>query len=293
VEQTGRSEAGSFINFNGTGGVWRKSCVIDAGGWSADTLTEDLDLSYRAQMKGWKFKYLEDVVSPAELPVLMPAVKNQQYRWNKGAAETAVKNLGRVLGMPFKTTRKVHAIMHLLNSAIFIPLIIAALLSIPVLFLKQKYPEMSTFFHIGSVFLLGFLSIGLFYWTSTVSLHKIKHGRYFLKHFPLFLSMSMGLSLHNSLAVIEGLIGRKTGFIRTPKFNILKKGDPWKRNVYFRPSLTWMIVAEGFLGLYFLFGIAYGIMVNDYGLLLFHLFLSFGFLSVCIYSIMPLKNAQA
>ena len=183
--------------------------------------------------------------------------------------------------------------MHLLNSAIFVPLLVAALLSIPVLFLKQKYPEMNTFFHIGSVFLLGFFSIGIFYWTSTVSLHKIKYGRYFLKHFPLFLSMSMGLSLHNSLAVLEGLVGHKTSFIRTPKFNILKKGDSWKRNVHFRTSLNWMTIAEGLLGIYFLFGIIYGIMVEDYGLLLFHLFLSFGFLSVCIYSIMPLRNARA
>ena len=87
VEQSGRSQAGSFINFNGTAGVWRKKCIVDAGGWSADTLTEDLDLSYRAQLKGWKFKYLQDVVAPAELPVIMSAIKSQQYRWNKGAAE--------------------------------------------------------------------------------------------------------------------------------------------------------------------------------------------------------------
>ena len=96
IEQKGRLNAGSFINFNGTGGVWRKTCIVDAGGWHHDTLTEDLDLSYRAQLKDWKFDYLEDVLSPAELPVLMPAVKSQQYRWNKGAAETARKNLGKI-----------------------------------------------------------------------------------------------------------------------------------------------------------------------------------------------------
>ena len=293
VEQTGRSHAGSFINFNGTGGVWRKSCIIDAGGWSADTLTEDLDLSYRAQMKGWKFKYLEEVVSPAELPVLMPSVKNQQYRWNKGAAETAMKNLGRVLAMPFTKIRKIHAAMHLLNSSIFIPLLMAALLSVPVLFLRQKYPELSSWFHLGSIFLLGFFSIGMFYWTSTMQVHRKGKRRFFFKHFPLFLSLSMGLSLHNSLAVLEGLFGHKTSFVRTPKFNITKREDSWKGNVYFRTNLNWMTIAEGMLGLYFLFGIGYGLVVKDYGLLLFHLFLAFGFLSVCIFSIMPLRNARA
>jgi cellulose synthase/poly-beta-1,6-N-acetylglucosamine synthase-like glycosyltransferase len=100
IEQSGRSAAGSFINFNGTAGIWRKSCIADAGGWSADTLTEDLDLSYRAQLKGWKFKFLEEIESPAELPVIMPAVKSQQYRWNKGAAETAKKNIGKAMRKP-------------------------------------------------------------------------------------------------------------------------------------------------------------------------------------------------
>ena len=97
IEQVGRSHAGSFINFNGTAGVWRKTTIEDAGGWSADTLTEDLDLSYRAQLKGWEFVYKEDVESPAELPIIMPAIKSQQFRWNKGGAETARKNFGKVL----------------------------------------------------------------------------------------------------------------------------------------------------------------------------------------------------
>jgi cellulose synthase/poly-beta-1,6-N-acetylglucosamine synthase-like glycosyltransferase len=121
VEQAGRNRGNHFINFNGTAGVWRRNTIEDAGGWSADTLTEDLDLSYRAQLRGWQFRFVEDLVSPAELPAEINALKNQQYRWNKGAAECARKHLGNVLGashIPLKT--KVHAFFHLLNSSIFI-----------------------------------------------------------------------------------------------------------------------------------------------------------------------------
>src|SRR5690606_37220401 len=108
IEQTARNVAGSFINFNGTSGVWRKACIVDAGGWSADTLTEDLDLSYRAQLRGWKFTYLENVVTPGELPVLMPAVKLQQYRWNKGGAETARKIAPKILQSQLSPQQKMH-----------------------------------------------------------------------------------------------------------------------------------------------------------------------------------------
>ena len=163
VEQTGRNYSNSFINFNGTAGVWRKACIEDAGGWSADTLTEDLDLSYRAQMKGWKFKFLEEVETLAELPILMPAIKSQQYRWNKGAAETAVKNLKKVWkgSFPFKT--KIHATFHLLNSSIFVLLLFGGIFSLPVLYIKYQHPEIDLYFHLASILLIGFLCIGLFF----------------------------------------------------------------------------------------------------------------------------------
>ncbi len=292
VEQTGRSFAGSFINFNGTAGVWRKSCILDAGGWSADTLTEDLDLSYRAQICGWKFKYLEDVVSPAELPVIMPAIKSQQYRWNKGAAETAVKNLGQVMKLPIRKMTKVHAILHLLNSSVFIPLLMASILSIPMLYLKNTRPEFNTIFHIGSVFLIGFFSIGFYYWIANMQIVKKQPGRYFLINFPLFLAVSMGLSLHNTIAVIEGYIGKKSPFVRTPKFNIKTKFDKWTTNSYVSHKLNVQTVLEGALGLYFLFGVIYGFIIGDFGLIFFHGFLAFGFLVVFVYSLIPLTYAR-
>lgn len=290
IEQSGRSHAGSFINFNGTAGVWRKSCIEDAGGWSADTLTEDLDLSYRAQLKGWKFKFLEGIIAPAELPVIMPAIKSQQYRWNKGAAETARKNLGNVLSSNMALVHKIHAVFHLFNSSVFLMLLTAAILSIPMLFIKDAHPELDIFFNLGSIFLIGFFSIALFYWVASKAVVGSKPRKYFFKNFPLFLTFSMGLSLHNAIAVSEGLLGHKTPFIRTPKFNIFKKEDKWQNNEYLRPKLSLATVLEGLLCLYFIFGIISGFAVEDYGLMIFHIMLAFGFGGIFIHSIKPLSN---
>lgn len=291
VEQLGRSHAGSFINFNGTGGVWRKTCIYNSGGWSADTLTEDLDLSYRAQLNGWRFIFLENCVSPAELPVLMPAIKSQQYRWNKGAAETAKKILWKVIGSKHtQWSNKVHAFFHLLNSCVFVCLLIASLCSIPMLFLKNAYPSFSTVFNMGSIFLLGFFSIAMFYWVAAKQSTGKGALKYYISIFPAFLIMSMGLSLHNAWAVLEGFLGIKSSFIRTPKFNIIKKGDAWKKNQYISSGLSVFTVFEGLLSIYFIGGIGVGIYLKDLGLLLFHLMLALGFAAVFYYSVKPLKN---
>lgn len=282
VEQTGRNESGSFINFNGTGGIWRKSCIQDAGGWQADTLTEDLDLSYRAQMKGWKFKYLEEVASPAELPVIMSAVKSQQFRWTKGGAETAKKNLGNVLKTKLNFTNKIHAFFHLTNSANFLFLLIASIISIPLLYVKHTSPEFKLFFNFGSIFLIGFLAISYFYWMANRD-DGFTNG--YLKYFPLFIVFSMGFTLNNSLAVVEGLFGIKTPFKRTPKFNIVGANGSWKGNVYSNHKLSWSIVLEGFLSLYFLSGIVLAVFIGDYGLILFHLMLALGYAGIVYYSI--------
>lgn len=289
IEQSGRSHAGSFINFNGTGGVWRKSTIVDAGGWSADTLTEDLDLSYRAQIKGWKFKFLEDCVAPAELPVIMPAIKSQQYRWNKGAAETAKKNLGKVFGTKVKFLNKLHAVFHLFNSSVFVCLLMASILSIPMLYIKDANPELSLLFDLGSVFLIGFFSIAFFYWVASKNAVSKGTAKYYFKIFPMFLIVSMGLSLHNGLAVMEGLLGFKSPFIRTPKFNITDKKESWKGNVYIKPTFTLLTLLEGLLCLYFIAGIVVGIDLHDWGLIIFHIMLAMGFGSVFYHSVKPIK----
>lgn len=149
VEQTGRNFGKHFLNFNGTAGVWRKECIIDAGNWAGDTLTEDLDLSYRAQMRNWKIKYLEEVDAPAELPVAMSAARSQQFRWNKGAAENFQKNYSLLLknkNLSVKT--KIHAFFHLLNSSLFVLLLLLAVLSIPVLYIQHENSQFSWYFWI-------------------------------------------------------------------------------------------------------------------------------------------------
>ena len=277
IEQVGRSVGGHFINFNGTAGLWRKDTITDAGGWSADTLTEDLDLSYRAQQRGWRFVYLEGLVSPAELPVTLPAVKSQQYRWTKGAAECARKNLGNVWRTPeLSLSTKLYATFHLLNSSIFVATLATALLSVPMLALRLGWGWL-TFFQ------LSLLIMGVFYWTA----FQRRGGtfRQFVVMFPTFLTIMLGLSLHNAVAVIEGYLGRKTPFVRTPKFNVNRRGESWQANTYLAreiPALTWV---EGALVLYFLGGIVLGLVTHNYSALAFHTVLVLGFGFVAYWSV--------
>ncbi|PCJ28574.1 MAG: histidine kinase [Flavobacteriales bacterium] len=288
VEQTGRNVGNHFINFNGTAGIWRKSCIEDAGGWEADTLTEDLDLSYRAQLKGWKFKYLEELGSPAELPAAMNALKTQQFRWTKGAAECTRKNLLKVLknkALPFST--KLHALFHLMNSSIFICIMLLAILSIPMLMIKNNFVEYRLLFKLGSFFILSVVFLSIYYFVSLASDYenKLKAFFHFIFLFPLFLCVSMGLSLHNALAVIEGYMGKKSPFIRTPKFNIIKNKDVWKENKYLVSSVSFLTVFEFLLTCYFLLGIYSAFYYNDFVLIPFHIMLFLGFGYVTFYSL--------
>ncbi|HYG20856.1 MAG TPA: cellulose synthase family protein [Ohtaekwangia sp.] len=289
IEQTARNAAGSFINFNGTGGVWRKNCIVQSGGWSADTLTEDLDLSYRAQLAGWKFKYVESIATLGELPVMMQSIKSQQYRWNKGGAETARKHLRKVLRSNVPLMTKIHACFHLLNSAVFVGVLMAGILSVPMLFILQRSAKYEWIFYLGLVLLAGFFSIAFFYWTATRRFHH--HAlKKFLQRFPAFLIVSMGLSLHNGFAVLQGLAGFKTPFVRTPKFNITGNQVRLNNNGYFKPVINVMTIAEGLLCVYFTTAIVMGIVMQNTSLLLFHFMLSSGFGIVFFYSIKPFTH---
>jgi cellulose synthase/poly-beta-1,6-N-acetylglucosamine synthase-like glycosyltransferase len=281
MEQTGRNFGKHFINFNGTAGIWRKTCIEDAGNWSGDTLTEDLDLSYRAQMKKWKFKYLEDVETPAELPVVMSAARSQQFRWNKGAAENFQKNYKVLLHDRNQTTgTKIHGFFHLLNSSFFIVLLLLAVLSVPVLYIKNMNPQYSWFFTFIAFFTVSALIFLFCYWVTWSNLHgkSLKSYLNFTGMFFAFFSVAMGLSLHNSLAVLEGHLGKRSEFVRTPKFNIGNKvKDSWKGNIYLNKSLSAHIILEFLLWLYFGFAIYSAFKLQDFGLLLFHLMLFAGF----------------
>lgn len=285
VEQGGRNAGGHFINFNGTGGVWRKSCIEDAGGWQSDTLTEDLDLSYRAQLKGWKFHFVEELGSPAELPATMNALKTQQFRWTKGAAECARKNLGKVLRAPLGWSTKIHATFHLMNSFLFVCIFLTALLSVPMLLIKDAYPEFKNLFVYGSFFITSLLILTLFYWVSFVHRETKPKWKTFLFKFPLFLSVSMGMSFHNAVAVVEGLIGIKSPFVRTPKFNIEQGSDRWKANVYLNSAMNGGTLIEGLLTLYFIGALYLAYYLGDFGLAPYHLMLALGFGAVYLYSV--------
>ncbi len=288
VEQGGRNFGQHFINFNGTAGIWRKSCIADAGGWQSDTLTEDLDLSYRAQLKHWQFVYLENLGSPAELPVAINALKTQQFRWTKGAAECAVKNLPKVLqSKNHSFSTKIHAIFHLLNSSIFLAIFILGVLSVPLLWIKITYHQFNNWFTLASIFSLSFIVLAIFYGVSALqnSSHKILTTLKFMVKFPLFLAFSMGLSLHNALAVWEGLSGKKSAFIRTPKFNIQNTQVKWWQNSYLSKGLTWLNGIELLLVFYFSYGLYITFSYQEYALLPILLFLSLGYFSISVYTL--------
>jgi cellulose synthase/poly-beta-1,6-N-acetylglucosamine synthase-like glycosyltransferase len=284
LEQVGRNSKGHFINFNGTAGVWRKACILDAGNWNSDTITEDLNLSYRAQLKNWKFKYLENVETPAELPVVISAARSQQFRWNKGGAENFRKMLWNVLtSKNISTKTKIHGILHLLNSTMFLNILIVAVLSIPMLYIKNEYAHLGLFFYVISFFVISTIIFFICYWF----MYKQIYGGGFKKFvsyigmFITFFSIAMGFSLHNSIAVLEGHLGKRSDFIRTPKFNINTLKDTWKDNKYLKKNISINVIFEGILMLYFAFGMYSAFIVGDqggdFGLFPFHLMLFFGF----------------
>ena len=291
IEQQGRKSGNYMLQFNGTAGVWRKSTILNSGGWEADTLTEDLDLSYRAQLKGWEIIYLEKFGSPAELPAEINGLKSQQFRWMKGGAETARKMIPTIWQSNLRLSQKLHATGHLLGSTIFIFVFIAGVFSVPLLFMLQELGIDTRYF---GFFLIGLLSVTAVYYVANVSA-EIKQESYlrkvlkFIFLFPVFLALSMGLSLHNTIAVIQGWIGKKSPFIRTPKFNIQGLKDTFRKQKYFQSKISMITVFEGLLSLYFLFGVVSGWQMQENSFLIYHLLLMAGFGTIFYYSIRHLN----
>jgi len=285
VEQVGRQAGGHFFNFNGTGGVWRRTCIVDAGGWQADTLTEDLDLSYRAQLRGWRFAYLSQVVVPAELPARLDALWAQQHRWNKGAAETARKLLGRVWRRPgghphLGLATRLHATFHLLNSTVFAVILVMALLSVPLVAVQAHRAALAPAFRLASGFVLTLLPLAGYYRAAWRAAGP-PAGRWFGPTFGLFLALSMGLALRNAGAVVQGWRGRVSPFVRTPKQGA---GGPAGHPASPSPAGP-LPLAEGLLTLYFLGGLAAGAHYGRYGLVPFHVLLVVGFGTLTAYAL--------
>lgn len=294
IEQGGRNSAGHFINFNGTGGIWRKTCIEDAGGWEHDTLTEDLDLSYRAQMKGWKFQYLEDVISPAELPITMSALKSQQHRWMKGGVECFKKMWKRLLTTKgVKFSDRVHGISHLFNSSVFLFILAVAILSLVVLHVKDSFSDLNYILRFMSVFIISTLFLMVYYWFSFRD--RKENGKksffQFVGRFFTFLIMSMGMSINNTVAVIEGYMGIKSSFVRTPKFNVSIKSE-FKQNKYDKKKLNIVNILEGIFAVVFLFTAVNRAIYGDLGMVPFHLMLGIGFGMVFYYSVKEIRDAN-
>ena len=283
IEQKGRSKADLFINFNGTAGIWRKSCIADAGGWQYDTLTEDLDLSYRAQLKGWKFEYVETVSTPAELPAELNAFRSQQHRWTKGAVETSKKMITMIWEGDDSFKKKIFATFHLCNSYIFILVFLTAVLSVPMVYIKNLNQISPLYFQFISFYFIGFIIVCIFY--SVAFFAKKKSVSEFITLFPMFISISMAMSFHNSIAVLEGVFGFKTAFIRTPKFNFTHFNNGFKNNKYLNRALPLSFYAELVLSFYFLSALSLSIYYGDFALFPFHLMLCIGFFTLVFYGV--------
>lgn len=275
LEQQVRNKAGFFINFNGTAGIWRKSAIIDAGNWEPDTLTEDLDLSYRAQLRGWKFVYLNDVTSPAELPADINALKTQQFRWTKGAVETAKKLLPRVLKADIPLKVKLECFVHLTSNIVFPFIIIVALLNVPIVLIKNTVGGFDQFYSFMSVFVLASISTFLFYMYAQKAIHLDWRRRLLL--FPVFLAGSMGFAVNNTKAVIEALIGKKTGFARTPKEGIVGSAPKPKVKKYKSNKFSWTVLFEILLAVYFAVGIGISMYYLEIAAIPFQLLFLLGF----------------
>lgn len=286
IEQTARCHGNYMLQFNGTAGIWRKSTILDAGGWQADTLTEDLDLSYRAQLKGWKILYREDIGSPAELPAEISSYKSQQFRWMKGGAETARKLIPVIWKSDLTFWKKIHASAHLTASTIFLLVFSMAVLSVPMIWAISGLGINMMYY---LVFVIGIIAIAFSFFQANVgnpyNNSRISFTRKVWKFtllFPVFMALSMGLSLHNSLAVIQGYRGKKSPFIRTPKFDISNsKKDQSK---YLSARIDSGTLWEGFFCLYFIFGIIVGVLMQNYSMLILHIFLAAGFGIIFFYS---------
>lgn len=241
VEQTARHNLGAFLNFNGTAGIWRRACMQQAGGWQGDTLTEDLDLSYRAQLAGWRIHYLPGVVVPAEIPVSVDAFKRQQFRWAKGSIQTARKLWGGLLRADSPGWRKLLGLVHLTSYSVH-PLMILNLL-----FLLPMMSSMNILLKFASLFSLTAIGPPLMYWTAMQAQGMPVGQR--LRWLGVLLGLGTGLSVNNSRAVFEALLGIPSGFKRTPKFAITQSAQNWHNSAYVLPSdpTVW---AEAALGVY-------------------------------------------
>ena len=291
IQQRARNLLGLFINFNGTAGIWRRACIADAGGWQGDTLTEDLDLSYRAQLSGWKLHYVHEIEVPAELPTTVAALRKQQFRWTKGGMETSTKLLHRLWSSVQPLSVKLEGTLHLTNHALYPFLLLAVACHAPLVYLRSvgRGPDELYF---------GLLGLGLIAFTGVVleqvfaqrSLYPNWLNR--LRILPAYMAVSIGLSANNSVAMIQGLAGVRTPFIRTPKFSEPTEGSEPSPG-YGRVRFEVINVVELLLLVYSLFGLYLTIRAREWAAVSFQALFVVGFLLIVGLSLLELFRSRS
>jgi cellulose synthase/poly-beta-1,6-N-acetylglucosamine synthase-like glycosyltransferase len=282
IEQVARSRSGRFFNFNGTAGLWRKSCIEQSGGWQHDTLTEDLDLSYRAQLAGWKFVFLKDVVTPAELPVDMNGFKSQQHRWTKGSIQTCKKILPQIWRSHLPLPIKIEATAHLTSNFAFLLLVCLCVLLQP----SSAGPGstwLRMFLIDVPIFLAASVSVAVFY----ICVQRELHPKTWLREtllLPALIALGVGLSINNSRAVLEAVFNHRSEFQRTPKYGIEKRAQPW-RSCRYMPLKSLLVLVEVGFAIYFTYFLWHAISQRQYLTIPFLVMIQCGFLYVALCSL--------
>lgn len=282
LEHTARHRSGRYFNFNGTAGVWRRTCIDDAGGWQHDTLVEDLDLSYRAQLRGWRFVFLKDEVCPAELPADVRAFKTQQHRWAKGTLQAARKLLPTLLRAPVGLNVKLEAMAHMLANLAYPLVLVLAVLMPPAVFFRGRAGLTEFLLLDIPAFGLATLSVALFYAVA----EREAHGRWLDKawRLPLLMALGIGVAVNQTRAVFEGLFGQDVTFVRTPKAG---EGPHAGAPRGYRPAAGWTPFIELGLAVYLLLGGIFVAREGWFGSLPFLALFTFGFAYVGFCSLMP------
>jgi cellulose synthase/poly-beta-1,6-N-acetylglucosamine synthase-like glycosyltransferase len=276
VEHGARSRRGAFFNFNGTAGVWRRQAIDDAGGWQHDTLTEDTDLSYRAQLYGWKFLYLPDIECVSELPIDMNGFKAQQARWAKGLMQTAKKILPKVFASDAPFFVKAEAFFHLTANISYPLMVLLSTMLLPAMIVRFYQGWIQMLVIDLPLFLASTCSISSFYLVAQREIHPKTWWRTFL-YMPFVMATGIGISVRNAQAVLEAIAGKKSEFTRTPKYKIEGKQDTFVSKKY-RNKAGWMPYAEVVLGIYFALTVAYAVVNENYATVPFLLLFVWGYL---------------
>jgi cellulose synthase/poly-beta-1,6-N-acetylglucosamine synthase-like glycosyltransferase len=283
LEHGGRNRSGRFFNFNGTAGIWRPEAIASGGGWQHDTLTEDLDLSYRTQLKGWQFVFLPDVEAPAEVPVEMNAFKSQQHRWAKGSIQTCLKLLPHILRSNAPAAVKAEAFFHLSANFNYLLMTILSVLMFPSMMIRYNMGWYEMLLIDVPLFFAATASVANFYIVSQRELYPDWKTR--LKYLPFLMSIGIGLSVNNTRAVIEAILDKKSEFVRTPKFGVVQREtDEWMTKKY-RQSVALQPLIELTLGLYFTATVFYALANQIYATVPFLMLFQIGFLYTGVLSI--------